>query len=38
MVAFLVDHDDFDRDGIASSGAVVLDCRRALKGPRVQHL
>jgi UDP-N-acetyl-D-glucosamine dehydrogenase len=37
-ILYLVDHDDFDREGIVASGTPVLDCRRALAGPRVQHL
>ena len=38
LVAYLVDHADFDRDEIASTDTPVLDCRRALKGPRVHYL
>jgi UDP-N-acetyl-D-glucosamine dehydrogenase len=38
VVLYLVDHSDFDRDGIVASGAPVLDCRRALHGPAVEYL
>ena len=38
LVLYLVDHSDFDRDAITSSGVPVLDCRRALRGPTVEHL
>ena len=38
LVVYLVDHDDTDRAGIVASGVPVLDCRRALEGPTVQHL
>ena len=38
LVIYLVDHDDFDREAIVASGVPVLDCRRALSGPNVQHL
>ena len=38
LVIYLVDHDDFDREAFVASGVPVLDCRRALSGPNVQHL
>jgi len=38
LILYLVDHDDFDREGIVASGTPVLDCRRALRGDSVQHL
>ena len=38
LVLYLVDHADFDRDAITSAGVPVLDCRRALRGPTVEHL
>src|SRR5690606_15865075 len=38
LVIYLVDHDDFDGAAITASGVPVLDCRRALSGPNVQHL
>ena len=38
LIVFLVDHSDFDRDGISSGDTPVLDCRRALEGPSVQSL
>lgn len=38
LILYLVDHDDFDREGIVESGTPVLDCRRALHGDSVQHL
>ena len=38
VILYLVDHDDFDGDGITAAGVPVLDCRRALRGPDVQHL
>jgi len=38
LVAYLVDHDSFDTDGIESGETPVLDCRKALKGPRVEYL
>lgn len=38
VVVYLVDHADFDRDAIVSAGVPVLDCRRALQGPTVEHL
>ena len=38
LVIYLVDHDDVDRAAIVDSGVPVLDCRRALSGPTVQHL
>lgn len=38
VVAYLVDHDDFDHQAIASSELPVLDCRRVLKGDQVQYL
>ncbi len=38
LILYLVDHDSFDKDLIGSSAVPVLDCRRALKGPRVQTL
>ncbi len=38
LVLYLVDHEDFDRDAIAYDTTPVLDCRRALQGPAVQHL
>jgi UDP-N-acetyl-D-glucosamine dehydrogenase len=38
LVLYLVDHDDFDRDGIGTGSTPVLDCRRALTGPAVQSL
>ena len=37
-IAYLVDHADFDRDAVATAGAPVLDCRRVLRGPRVEPL
>ncbi|MEZ5310659.1 MAG: UDP binding domain-containing protein [Microthrixaceae bacterium] len=38
LVVYLVDHRDFDREAIGSADVPILDCRRALKGPRVQSL
>jgi nucleotide sugar dehydrogenase len=38
LVLYLVDHSDFDRDAIAAARVPVLDCRRALRGPTVEHL
>lgn len=38
VIVYLVDHDDVDRDRITSAPTPVLDCRKALKGPRVQYL
>jgi UDP-N-acetyl-D-glucosamine dehydrogenase len=38
LVAYLVDHDSFDTEGIESGETPVLDCRKALKGPRVEYL
>ena len=38
LVAYLVDHDAFDTEGIESGETPVLDCRKALKGPRVEYL
>lgn len=38
VVAYLVDHDEFDREVISSASVPVLDCRHALRGPQVQHL
>lgn len=38
VILYLVDHDDFDRDRITSAPTPVLDCRKSLKGPRVQYL
>lgn len=38
LVLYLVDHADFDRQAITSAGVPVLDCRRALRGPTVEHL
>ncbi len=38
LVLYLVDHSDFDRELIGAADVPVLDCRRALKGPRVQSL
>lgn len=38
LVLYLVDHDAFDRDMVGNSGTPVLDCRRALKGPKVDYL
>jgi nucleotide sugar dehydrogenase len=38
LVAYLVDHEAFDTDGIESGETPVLDCRKALKGPRVEYL
>jgi hypothetical protein len=38
VVVYLVDHADFDREAIVSAGVPVLDCRRALQGPTVEHL
>ena len=37
-ILYLVDHEDFDRDMIAAAPTPVLDCRKALKGPRVEYL
>lgn len=38
VIVYLVDHADFDTDAIIASSTPVLDCRKALKGPRVQYL
>lgn len=38
VVLYLVDHDDFDHEQLLASGTPILDCRRALQGPTVQHL
>lgn len=38
IVAYLVDHEEFDHDLITSSGARILDCRHVLKGDRVEFL
>ncbi|MEZ5177671.1 MAG: nucleotide sugar dehydrogenase [Acidimicrobiales bacterium] len=37
-VVLLVDHDEFDLDLLAAEGAYVLDTRRCLEGPTVEHL
>jgi len=38
LVAYLVDHDVFDNEGIETIETPILDCRHALKGPRVEYL
>ena len=38
LLLYLVDHEDFDRESIASGTTPVLDCRHALDGPPVSHL
>ena len=38
LILYLVDHSSFDREMIASAVAPVLDCRKALKGDRVNYL
>ncbi len=38
VVAYLVDHEDFDHQAIAAAELPVLDCRRVLKGDLVQYL
>jgi UDP-N-acetyl-D-glucosamine dehydrogenase len=38
LVLYLVDHADFDRDAIVDAAVPVLDCRRSLRGPNVEHL
>jgi UDP-N-acetyl-D-glucosamine dehydrogenase len=38
IVAYLVDHDEFDQHVITASELPVLDCRRVLKGDAVQYL
>ena len=38
VIAYLVDHAEFDREAIAAAGRPVLDCRRSLDGPDVEHL
>jgi hypothetical protein len=37
-VVVLVDHDAFDLDLLVSEGAYVLDTRRCVAGPNVEHL
>jgi UDP-N-acetyl-D-glucosamine dehydrogenase len=37
-VVVLVDHDEFDLDLLATEGAYVLDTRRCMQGPTVEHL
>jgi len=37
-VVLLVDHDDFDLDGLAAAGRYTLDCRHVVQGPTVEHL
>jgi UDP-N-acetyl-D-glucosamine dehydrogenase len=36
-VVILVDHDDFDLD-LVKDHALVLDTRRCIEGPNVEHL
>jgi nucleotide sugar dehydrogenase len=38
LAVYLVDHDAFDREAIAGTDTPVLDCRRVLKGARVEYL
>jgi nucleotide sugar dehydrogenase len=38
LILMLVNHDEFDSAAIASADAAILDCRRTLDGPNVQHL
>lgn len=38
VVAYLVDHDEFDHDVISAASVPVLDCRHALRGAQVQYL
>jgi len=38
VVVVLVDHDDFDADLVSSSARYVLDTRRWVAGPTVEHL
>ena len=37
-IVVLVDHDAFDLDMVARSGSYVLDTRRCIEGPNVEHL
>jgi UDP-N-acetyl-D-glucosamine dehydrogenase len=37
-VIVLVDHDEFDLDMVARAGSYVLDTRRCVEGPTVEHL
>ncbi|MFN8017692.1 MAG: UDP binding domain-containing protein [Acidimicrobiales bacterium] len=37
-VLLLVDHDDFDLDMVARTAGYVLDTRRRIEGPGVEHL
>jgi UDP-N-acetyl-D-glucosamine dehydrogenase len=37
-VVLLTDHDQFNFDDIVAHATFVLDCRRRLKGPNVEHL
>jgi UDP-N-acetyl-D-glucosamine dehydrogenase len=34
----LTDHDDFDYELVERDAAYVLDTRRRIRGPRVEHL
>ncbi len=38
VIAYLVDHAEFDRAAIAGAGRPVLDCRRSLDGADVEYL
>jgi len=37
-VILLVDHDDLDYEVVTANAAYVLDCRRRVQGPNVEHL
>ncbi len=37
-VVLLVDHDDFDLELLAAEATYVLDTRRCMQGPTVEHL
>jgi len=37
-VILLVDHDDLDYDVVTANAAYILDCRRRVEGPNVEHL
>jgi UDP-N-acetyl-D-mannosaminuronate dehydrogenase len=37
-IVVLVDHDAFDLDLVARCGTYVLDTRRCIEGPTVEHL
>ena len=38
VVIVLVDHDDFDLDGLVGAASFVFDTKRCVQGPNVEHL